>query len=90
MPPLGVAIAITHGEVVHGVIGHDDRLEFTVIGDAVNLAAKLEKHAKVEAARVIATKAAYARAMAQGASANIVRDRCQRPWSKARLSRSIW
>jgi adenylate cyclase len=67
-PPLAVAVAITHGDVVHGVIGHDDRLEFTVIGDAVNLAAKLEKHAKIEHARVIATHAAYERAMAQGAS----------------------
>lgn len=66
LPPLGVAVAITHGEVVHGVIGHDDRLEFTVIGDAVNLAAKLEKHAKVEQARVIATREAFERAAMQG------------------------
>ncbi len=73
-PPLGVAVAITHGEVVHGVIGHDDRLEFTVIGDAVNLAAKLEKHAKIEQARVIATRAAYTRALAQGASIGAVRE----------------
>jgi adenylate cyclase len=72
--PLGVAIAITHGDVVHGVIGHDDRLEFTVIGDAVNLAAKLEKHAKIEHARVIATKAAYTRALAQGASVAVMRE----------------
>ena len=74
MPPLGVAVAITHGDVVHGVIGHDDRLEFTVIGDAVNLAAKLEKHAKVEHARIIATKVAYTRALEQGASAVMVRE----------------
>lgn len=74
LPAFGVAIAITHGEVVHGVIGHQDRLEFTVIGDAVNLAAKLEKHAKIEGARVVATRAAYARAMAQGAVARIVRE----------------
>lgn len=73
-PPLGVAVAITHGDVVHGVIGHDDRLEFTVIGDAVNLAAKLEKHAKIEQARVIATKAAFTRALEQGARAGIVRE----------------
>jgi adenylate cyclase len=73
LPPLGVAIAITHGDVVHGVIGHDDRLEFTVIGDAVNLAAKLEKHAKVEQARVIATRAAHERAQAQGRDYPILR-----------------
>jgi adenylate cyclase len=73
-PPLAVAVAITHGEVVHGVIGHDDRLEFTVIGDAVNLAAKLEKHAKIERARVVATKAAYERALAQGASIPVLRE----------------
>jgi adenylate cyclase len=67
LPPLSVAVAIAHGEVVHGVIGHDDRLEFTVIGEAVNLAAKLEKHAKLERARVIATRAAVDRARQQGA-----------------------
>lgn len=71
--PLGVAVAITHGDVVHGVIGHDDRLEFTVIGDAVNLAAKLEKHAKLEKARVIATRAAFERALEQGATPNFIR-----------------
>ena len=72
-PPLGVAVAITHGDVVHGVIGHDDRLEFTVIGDAVNLAAKLEKHAKLERARVIATHVAFERAQDQGATPNFIR-----------------
>lgn len=73
-PPLSVAIAITHGPVVHGVIGHDDRLEFTVIGDAVNLAAKLEKHAKLEGARVIATRAALDRAREQGARLEPLRE----------------
>jgi adenylate cyclase len=63
-PPL--AAAITHGDVVHGLIGHGERLEFTVIGEAVNLAAKLEKHAKVEKARAIATLHAFALAKEQG------------------------
>lgn len=67
LPRLGVAFAIAAGEVVHGVIGHDDRLEFTVIGDAVNLAAKLEKHAKQERAQVIASRLAFDRAQEQGA-----------------------
>jgi adenylate cyclase len=67
LAPLQVAVAIAHGEIVHGVIGHDDRLEFTVIGDAVNLSAKLEKHAKVEHAQVIATRDALNQAWLQGA-----------------------
>ena len=72
-PPLSVAVAITHGPVVHGVIGHDDRLEFTVIGDAVNLAAKLEKHAKLERARVIATTNACKAAWRQGSKISAAR-----------------
>lgn len=71
--PLSVAVAITHGDVVHGVIGHDDRLEFTVIGDAVNLAAKLEKHAKLEHARVIATLDACKAAWGQGSRISVER-----------------
>lgn len=74
LPELGVAIAITHGDVVHGVIGFDDRLEFTVIGDAVNLAAKLEKHAKVERCSVIATRVAVERARSQGANVPFLRE----------------
>lgn len=65
--PLHVAIAITAGDVIHGVVGAADRLEFTVIGDAVNVAAKLEKHAKTEHARVIATQHVLDRARTQGA-----------------------
>ncbi|MCP5433372.1 MAG: adenylate/guanylate cyclase domain-containing protein [Alphaproteobacteria bacterium] len=64
--PLGVAFAIATGPVVYGAVGHGGRLEFTVIGDAVNLAAKLEKHAKSEKARAIATREAFERAVAEG------------------------
>lgn len=65
-PEIGAALAA--GEVVYGAVGHGDRLEFTIIGDAVNLAAKLEKHAKVERCRIIATADLAERAAAQGST----------------------
>jgi len=39
---LKLGIGLNHGEGIVGRIGHPRRMEFTVLGDAVNLAARLE------------------------------------------------
>ena len=63
-PALGIAGAV--GEVVFGTVGHPTRLEYTVIGEVVNLVAKLEKHTKTEGVRALTTGDSYAAALAQG------------------------
>jgi adenylate cyclase len=57
--PLSIGLAVASGRVVFGAVGDAERLEFTVIGDAVNFAAKLEKHNKDEHTRAL-VDAAYA------------------------------
>lgn len=66
--PIEVNGAAVSGHVVFAVLGALDRLEYTVIGQPVNLAAKLEKHNKVESTRALTTLETYQRAVQQGYS----------------------
>jgi len=58
--------AVASGTVTVGVVGTQDRLEFTVIGNAVNLAAKLESANKLHETRVLTDQRTYDTARAQG------------------------
>ncbi len=64
--PFEIGAAVACGGVTVGVVGARDRLEFTVIGNAVNLAAKLENANKQEKTRALTDRATYEIAQAQG------------------------
>ena len=63
--PIAINAGIAVGRIVFGAVGDARRLEYTVIGDTVNLAAKLEKHNKLEGTRALATAETLERALAQ-------------------------
>jgi adenylate cyclase len=65
-PGPGVGIGVEVGQVTCGAIGEEGRLEYAVIGDTVNRAAKLQNHTKAEGVRALTTLAARETAVAQG------------------------
>ncbi|OGT50921.1 MAG: hypothetical protein A3E84_03705 [Gammaproteobacteria bacterium RIFCSPHIGHO2_12_FULL_42_13] len=66
LKPIKIGISLTTGKVISGVVGDASRFEFTVIGDAVNLAAKLDKQCKIEKCEALCTEAALNLAIKQG------------------------
>ncbi len=56
---LGLGIGINSGDVIMGNIGSEDFMDYTVIGDNVNIAVRLEKMARKE--QILISEATYKR-----------------------------
>jgi adenylate cyclase len=60
---LGLAIGINSGEAIVGNVGSDRRMEYTVIGDTVNVAARLQD--KATAGQILIGEATFAQVQAE-------------------------
>lgn len=75
LPPIAVGMAVVTGRIIFGAVGDDTRLEYTVIGDPVNLCAKLEKHNRTVRSRALTTGGTFDLAERQGYAAPMARER---------------
>jgi adenylate cyclase len=60
--PVRIGIGAHVGEIFCGLIGDEERLEFTVLGDTVNIAARIEELTKEVGVPVLASREAVAEA----------------------------
>ncbi len=60
LPEMGVGIGVNTGSVIAGTVGGGGRLEYTVVGDAVNVASRLQGEA--EGGEIVATASTVAAA----------------------------
>ncbi|KSV72432.1 hypothetical protein N183_26560 [Sinorhizobium sp. Sb3] len=73
-PPIRVGIGIHSGEMYYGLVGDEHRLEFTVLGDTVNVAAKIEQATKRFDATLLASETVVMQAGQQHAWVAVSRE----------------
>ncbi|HSP96604.1 MAG TPA: adenylate/guanylate cyclase domain-containing protein [Candidatus Dormibacteraeota bacterium] len=66
--PVAIGVGVHHGTVVLGDIGGQSRLEFAVLGDAVNVASRLERLTRELGATIVASDDVVAAARREGAA----------------------
>ena len=54
MPEFGLGIGLSTGDVAAAMLGSDERLEYTLVGDIVNLSQRLQELARPAGTTVIA------------------------------------
>src|SRR5690606_352345 len=62
LPPIEIGVGLNTGRMVIGNMGSEQRFDYTVVGDEVNVAARLQKASKEAGAAVLATEATIAAA----------------------------